>query len=69
MAFVGSSLRVDMAFIEQKPAMVSGTTMASEPPAIITSASPRWMILKESPMAWFPVAQAVTTEEFGPLAP
>src|SRR5438067_1369012 len=33
-AFSGSSLRVDIAFIEQKPAMVSGTTMASAPPAI-----------------------------------
>ena len=43
--------------------------MASEPPAIITSASPRSMIRMASPMAWFPVAQAVTTDEFGPLAP
>ena len=33
------------AFIWQKPAMVSGMMMASAPPAIITSASPRWMIL------------------------
>src|SRR5207245_1514795 len=48
MAFVGSSLRVDMAFIEQKPAIVSGMMMASDPPAIITSAYPRWMILKEA---------------------
>ena len=43
--------------------------IASAPPAIITSASPRWMILMASPIAWLPVAQAVTTEEFGPLAP
>src|SRR5947208_1500759 len=68
-AFCGSSLRVDIAFIEQKPAMVSGTTMASAPPAIITSASPRWIRRKASPSAWLPVAQAVTTAEFGPLAP
>src|SRR6266850_3987305 len=68
-AFSGSSLRVDMAFIEQKPAMVMGTMMASAPPAIITSASPRSMILAASPMAWLPVAHAVTTEELGPLAP
>src|SRR6266403_1426208 len=68
-AFSGSSLRVDIAFIEQKPAMVSGTTMASAPPAIITSASPRWISRKASPSAWLPVAQAVTTAEFGPLAP
>src|SRR5262245_4095451 len=68
-AFWGSSLRVDMAFIEQNPAMVSGTTMASAPPAIITSASLRWMSRNASPSAWLPVAQAVTTAEFGPLAP
>src|SRR5207302_404624 len=68
-AFSGSSLRVDIAFIEQKPAMVSGTMMASAPPAIMMSASPRSMILKASPIAWLPVAQAVTTDEFGPLAP
>src|SRR5712692_3420580 len=68
-AFVGSSLRVDMAFIWQKPAMVSGRMMASAPPAIITSASSRWMIFMASPMAWLPVAQAVTTDELGPLAP
>src|SRR5581483_2942063 len=68
-AFWGSSFRVDMAFIEQKPAMVSGTMMASAPPAIITSAAPRWMSLNASPMAWLPVAQAVTTDELGPLAP
>ena len=42
--------------------------MASAPPASITSASPRWMIRKASPIAWLPVAQAVTTEEFGPLS-
>src|SRR6266511_3260886 len=68
-ALVGSSLRVDMAFIWQKPAMVSGRMMASAPPAIITSASSRWMIFMASPMAWLPVAQAVTTDELGPLAP
>src|SRR5262245_169993 len=68
-AFWGSSLRVDMAFIEQNPAMVSGTMMASAPPAIITSASPRSMRRMASPSAWLPVAQAVTTAEFGPLAP
>src|SRR5919201_2172051 len=68
-AFCGSSLRVDIAFIEQKPAIVSGTTMSSAPPAIITSASPRWIRRNASPMAWLPVAHAVTTEEFGPLAP
>ena len=42
--------------------------IASEPPATIRSASPRWMILNASPIAWLPVAQAVTTEEFGPFS-
>src|SRR3989442_2452252 len=43
--------------------------MASAPPAIITSASPRWIGRKASPSVWLPVAQAVTTAELGPLAP
>src|SRR5438034_8422221 len=68
-AFVGASLRVDIAFIEQKPAIVSGMMMASAPPAIMTSASPRWMSRRASPIAWLPVAQAVMTAEFGPFAP
>src|SRR5438270_133518 len=58
-AFSGSSLRVDIAFIEQNPAMVSGTMMASAPPAIMMSASPRSMILKASPIAWLPGAPAM----------
>ena len=33
---------------------------ASAPPAIITSASPRRMMLSESPMAWFALEQALT---------
>src|SRR5947199_405768 len=48
-AFCGWSLRVDIAFIEQKPAIVSGTTIASAPPAILPSESPRWMIRIEPP--------------------
>ena len=39
------------------------------PPAIITSASPRWMISKESPIACARAEQAVHVAEFGPLAP
>ena len=42
---------------------------ASLPPAIMTSASPRWMSRSASPMAWPLVAQAVAVAEFGPLAP
>ena len=36
---------------------------------IITSASPRWMILNESPMACALAVQAVAVAEFGPFAP
>ena len=42
---------------------------ASAPPATITSASPHWIRRIESPIAWAPVAQAVTTAWFGPLKP
>ena len=58
-AFSGASLRVLSARIEQKPPTPSGVIAASEPPAIIASASPRWMRRKESPTAWAPLAQAV----------
>jgi len=39
-AFAGSSLRVDIAFIEQKPPTASGEMHASLPPVIIARASP-----------------------------
>src|SRR5580700_1317981 len=42
---------------------------ASEPPAIITSASLCWMMRKESPMECALVVQAVAVASFGPLAP
>ena len=58
-----------MARQAMKPAMPTGTTEASAPPATITSASPYLMIRQASPMAWAPVAQAVTTAWFGPLKP
>src|SRR3990170_4724941 len=53
----------------QKPATLSLVIAASVPPAIIASASPRWMMRMASPMALPPVAQAVTTLLFGPFAP
>jgi hypothetical protein len=65
----GSSLRVESAFIEEKPAMASGVITASLPPAIIASASPFWIRRKASPTAWRPVVQAVAGAEFGPRAP
>jgi hypothetical protein len=42
---------------------------ASEPPAIIASASPRRMISKESPIAWADAVLAVQVARVGPLAP
>ena len=39
-AFSGSSLRVDSAFMLEKPAIASGVTAASAPPVIIMSAAP-----------------------------
>ena len=46
-----------------------GVMAASLPPAIITSASQRAMILKLSPMEWALEVQAVAVASFGPLAP
>jgi hypothetical protein len=60
---------VDMARQAMKPAMPTGTTLASAPPATITSASPYLISRQASPMACAPVAQAVTTAWFGPLKP
>ena len=44
------------------PATPIGTMPASEPPAIIATASPRLMISAASPMQWALVEQAETTE-------
>ena len=49
------------------PPTPMGVMHASVPPQIITSASPRWMILNESPMACALVVQAVAVAEFGPF--
>ncbi len=69
-AFSGESLNlVAMARQAMKPAIPIGHTDASAPPATITSASPAWIRRLASPMAWAPVAQAVTTEWLGPLKP
>ena len=53
----------------RSPPTPSGVMAASLPPAIMASASPRWMSRKESPMAWALVVQAVQVAEFGPLGP
>ena len=66
----GWSLKpVDSAREAQNPAMPSSHTAASAPPATITSASPHMISRAASPIACTPVAQAVTTEWFGPLKP
>ena len=69
LAFSGASFRVERAFMAQKPSTASGVITASVPPASMASAVPSPMMRADSPMAWVPVAQAVTTERFGPLAP
>ena len=51
------------------PPMPMGVMQASVPPQIMASASPRWIMRNESPMAWALVVQAVAVAEFGPLAP
>lgn len=62
-------MRVDSARMAAKPPMPSGDTVASEPPAIITSASPYSIMRPASPMQCRPVVQAVTMAMFGPLKP
>ena len=51
------------------PPTESDVTAASEPPAIITSASPCMIMRTESPMELAEVAQAVAVAEIGPRAP
>ena len=69
LALAGSSLRVESARSAPKPPMPIGVIAASDPPAIITSAAPRLMISKASPIACADAEQAVQVAEFGPLAP
>jgi hypothetical protein len=45
-----------------------GVIAASDPPAIITSASSRRMISKASPIAWAEAEHAVHVAELGPFA-
>ena len=65
----GSSLRVDSARIAAKPPTPMGVMAASDPPATMTSASPRRMNSKASPMACADAEHAVQVAEFGPFAP
>ncbi len=62
-------MRVDSARMLLKPPTPSAVTVASVPPQIMASASPRWITRKASPIACAPVEQADTWLRFGPLAP
>ncbi len=68
-ACCGASLRVDSARMLLNPPTPSGDTVASVPPQIIASASPRSMTRAASPIACAPVEHADTCDMFGPLAP
>src|SRR4029453_8519754 len=65
----GWSFRVDNARMAPNPPMPIGVMAASEPPAIITSASPRLRISNASPTAGAEAEHALQVAEFGPLAP
>src|SRR6476660_5451195 len=69
LARCGSSLRVESARMAAKPPTPIGVIAASEPPAIMTSASLRLMISNASPMACADAEHAVQVAELGPLAP
>src|SRR6185503_8837519 len=69
LAPAGSSLREDRARAAQNPPTPSGDTHDSEPPAIITSASPYSIRRPASPIEWLAVVHAVTTARFGPFSP
>ena len=60
---------VDSAVSAVKPAIPVGHTLASVPPATITSASPYWIARNASPIQWVPEAQAVTTFVHFPFSP
>jgi len=62
-------LRSERARIAEKPLIPRGVTAASLPPVTTTSASPRWIVRKASPMALLALAQAVTTASLGPRSP
>src|SRR6266851_396878 len=65
----GSSLRVESARNAPKPPIPIGVIAASDPPAIMMSASPRRMISKASPIACADAEHAVQVAVLGPLAP
>jgi hypothetical protein len=60
LAVSGESLRSESAVMAAKPAIVIPVTLASVPPAIMTSASPCWIARNAFPMACAPDAHADT---------
>src|SRR5699024_9923626 len=68
LAVLGSSLN-DKAFIEENPAKAIFVNGDSVLQVIIASTSPRSIALNASPIEFVPEAQAVTEQEFMPLAP
>ena len=62
-------MRVERAFIAQKPPSAVGVVAYSAPPAIIASASPYWIMRIARPMLCVAVVHAVTAAMFGPRAP
>src|SRR5262245_66340076 len=69
LAPAGSLLRPDSAAAAQNPPTPSSDTHDSDPPAIITSASPYSIRRPASPMLWLAVVHAVTTARLGPFRP
>ncbi len=68
-ACVGSSLRVDIAFIVQKPPIAVGMTVASLPPVTTATASPRMSLSYAVASASLPLAHADATANTGPRSP
>ncbi len=66
---MGSSLRVDIAFIEQNPPTASGEMHASLPPVIIATASPYATVLYAVTIASLALAQALAVAKNGPRKP
>jgi len=69
LASFGASLRVESAFAWPKLPKPMRVVAISPPPAMMTSASPYWIVRMPSPMACVEVVQAVTTPRFGPFRP
>src|SRR5690606_5506785 len=69
LACSGSSLRVDIERVAQNPPYATGVRQASDAPATMISASPRWMTRNASPTALAPVEQATDRAVNGPFRP